>query len=177
MGTGGGGQQPEVIHPGEAAQAAVGTAAAGEMMSIANQPVEQYANLATAQQLGPAEIQTQQALANQAAYQSASAQQDIQSRLDPMAYAQRQMRLGAATNRLGQLYGTDPTAFSFRAPGAYAIPGSASVPSLASLAQGAGQEAANLSTASVDRSGANPTLTIPQGTNAARIAPRSYFNS
>jgi hypothetical protein len=99
---------PDPITPGEAAQAAVGTAGAGEMMSVANQPIEQYGNLATTEELGPAETQTQQSLANQAAYQSASAQQDIQSRLDPQAYAQRQMRLSAATSRLGQLYGTDP---------------------------------------------------------------------
>ena len=91
---------PEVIHPGEAAQAATGTAAAGEMMSIANQPIEQYANLFTTEQLGPAEMQTQQALANRAAYQGALAQQDIQSRVDPLAYAQRQMRLKATTDRL-----------------------------------------------------------------------------
>jgi hypothetical protein len=171
----GGQKAPDPITPGEAAQAAVGTAAAGEQMAIANQPVEQYANLSTTEQLGPAETQTQQALANQAAYQSASAQQDIQSRLDPMAYAQRQMRLGAATNRLGQLYGTDPTAFSFRAPGAYSIPGSASIPALATLSQQGAQEAANLSTASVNSAGGDPTLMSPQGTNAAVISPRSYF--
>src|SRR4029077_5151026 len=173
--SGGGSQPPEVIHPGEAAQAAVGTAAAGEMMSIANQPVEQYGNLATAEQLGPAEVQTQQALANQAAYQSASAQKDIQSRLDPMAYAQRQMRLTAATNRLGQLYGTDPTIFNYRDPGAYTMPGSSAVPSLASLSQGAGQIAANLSTGSVDRSGANPQLAAGSSGLVTPIKSRGYF--
>ena len=173
---GGSPKTPDPITPGEAAQAAVGTAAAGEMMSVANQPVEQYGNLATTEQLGPAETQTQQALANQAAYQSASAQQDIQSRIDPMAYAQRQMRMQAATQRLGQLYGQDPTAFSFRAPGAYAIPGSGAVPDLAALTQGSGQIAQNLAVASVDKSGGNPQLTRPTGTNlGTSIAPQSYF--
>jgi hypothetical protein len=172
---GAGSKAPEPIHPGEAAQAAVGTAAAGEMMSVANQPVEQYANLATTEALGPAETQTQQALANQAAYQSAAAQQDIQSRLDPMAYAQRQMRMQSANKRLGQLYGVDPTAFTFRAPGAYAIPGSAATPPLADLTQNAGQIAKNLAVASVNRAGANPQITTPQGVNMTPTAAQSYF--
>jgi hypothetical protein len=168
--------QPKVITPGEAAQAAVGTAGAGEMMSIANQPIEQYANLYTTQQLGPAQMQTQQALANQAAYQGASAQQDIQSRVDPLAYAQRQMRLKAATDRLGQLYGQDPSAFSFRAPGAYAIPGTSDVASLPTLRGAASDIAANLATGSVDKSGTNPRLQIPAGT-ALRTptTSQSYF--
>jgi hypothetical protein len=167
---------PEVVHPGEAAQAAVGTAGAGEMMAIANQPVEQYANLYTTEQLGPAQMQTQQALANQAAYQGAVAQQDIQSRVDPMAYAQRQMRLKAATSRLGQLYGQDPTAFSFRGPSAYAIPGTADVADLATLRQGASDIAGNLATASVNKAGADPRLTAPKGTNiSVPTAGRGYF--
>lgn len=167
---------PNPITPGEAAQAAVGTAGAGEMMSIANQPVEQYSNLATTEQLGPAETQTQQSLANRAAYQSASGQQDIQSRLDPMAYAQRQMRLTAATNRLGQLYGTDPSIFKYRDPSAYAIPGSSAVPDVNTLAGNAAGIASNLSTASVDSSGGNPQLLTPAG-NAMRksIPAQSYF--
>src|SRR5215471_2749418 len=126
---------PKPITPGEAAQAAVGTAGAGEMMSIANQPIEQYANLYTTSQLGPAETQAQTALANQAAYQSAAAQQDIQSRVDPLAYAQRQMRMKAATDRLGQLYSQDPSAFTFRAPSAYTVPGTVDVPALSTLRQ------------------------------------------
>ena len=118
---------PEVVHPGEAAQAAVGTAGAGEMMSISDQPIEQYSQLATTEQLGPAQMQTQQALANQAAYQGAVAQRDIQSRVDPQAYAQREMRMQAANKRLGQIYGTDPSAFTFRGPSAYAVPGSSAI--------------------------------------------------
>jgi hypothetical protein len=164
---GGSAPQPEVIHPGEAAQAAVGTAAAGEMMSIANQPVEQYANLATTRALGPAEMQAQQALAGRAALQGAQQQQDIQSQVDPMAYAQRQMRLKAATNRLGQLYGADPTAFTtgfnYRAPEAYAMPQLSMIPGLGSLAGQSGVLASNLATASVDRSGSNPALVAGSG--------------
>jgi hypothetical protein len=176
MGSGGSAPQPDVIHPGEAAQAAVGTAGAGEMMSIANQPIEQYANLATTRALGPAEMQAQQALAGQAAMQGAQQQQAVQSQVDPLAYAQRQMRLKAATDRLGQLYGQDPTAFSFRAPGAFSVPGTANVPSLADLqAQGAAV-ASNLSTGAVDRSGTNPRLVGPS--NAQVPVPtraQTYF--
>lgn len=176
MGGSGGGQQPDVIHPGEAAQAAVGTAAAGEMMSVANQPIEQYANLATTSQLGPAEQKTQTALANQAAYQSAQAQQDIQSRVDPLAYAQRQMRLTAATNRLGQLYGQDPSAFTFRAPSAYTVPGTSDVPPLEALRAQASGIASQLSTGAVDKRGTNPRLITPQGAwQPPPTAAQSYF--
>lgn len=176
MGAGGGAPAPQVIHPGEAAQAAVGTAGAGEMMSIANQPIEQYANLATTSQMGPAEIAAQTALQGQAAFQSAQQQQDIQSRVDPLAFAQRQMRLTQATNRLGQLYGMDPSAFTYRAPGAYAVPGTTAVPTLAALqAQGAGI-ASNLSTAAVDRMGQNPRLVGPSSaTQPAPTPTTSYF--
>lgn len=162
MGAGGGSApQPQVIHPGEAAQAAVGTAGAGEMMSIANQPIEQYANLATTSSLGPAEQQAQTALSGQAAMQSAQQQQAIQSAVDPQAYAQRQMRMLAANTRLSQIYGMDPSAFTYHAPGAFAVPGTSAVPSLAVLgAQGAGI-ASNVSTAAVDRSGTNPRLVAP----------------
>src|SRR4029077_16277767 len=110
---GGSAPQPEVIHPGEAAQAAVGTAAGREEMSVANQPVEQYANLATTRALGPAEMQAQQALAGQSALQGAQQQQAIQSQVDPMAYAQRQMRMAAANQRLGQLPGQNPSAITY----------------------------------------------------------------
>jgi hypothetical protein len=152
---------PEVVHPGEAARAATGAAAAGEAMAVANQPIEQYGNLYTSQALGPAEMQTQQALANQAAYQGALAQRDIQSRVDPLAYAQREMRLNAATQRLGQLYGQNPADVTFRAPQAYDVASMRDVPSLADLRGASAQIASNLSTAAMDSSGANPRLVKP----------------
>jgi hypothetical protein len=146
------------------------------MMSIADQPIEQYANLRTTEQMGPAEMQTQQALANQAAYQGAVAQQDIQSRVDPLAYAQRQMRLQAATDRLGQLYGQDPSAFSFRGPSAYAVPGSAATPSLADLQKQGAAIASNLSTAAVSGAGTDPRLVGPKNAQATpAYAGSSYF--
>jgi hypothetical protein len=175
MGSSGGGQQPQVIHPGEAAQAAVGTAGAGEMMSMANQPIEQYANLATTRALGPAEMQAQQALAGQAAMQGAQQQQAVQSQVDPLAYAQRQMRLKATTDRLGQLYGQDPTAFSFRAPGAFTVPGTANVPSLADLQAQAAAIASNISTGAVDRSGTNPRLVGPSKALSPTLTPAMSY--
>ena len=159
---GGGGSAPpapKVITPEQAAQAATETAGAGELMSIANQPIETYANLATNMALGPASIQAQTALQNQAAYQSASAQQDIQSRLDPMAYAQRQMRLKAATDRLGQLYAQDPSSFSFRSPSAYQMPSSSDVPSLGFLRNQSQDLASNVYTAGIV--GGQPQLNLP----------------
>jgi len=149
---------PKPITPGQAAQAAVGTAGAGEMMSIADQPIEQYANLQTTSQLGPAETQMQTALANQAALQSAQGQMAIQSQVDPLAYAQRQMRMKAATDRLGQLYGQNPSAFSYQAPSAFFVPGTANVPALGDVAQQARNIASNLSLAQVSGTGTNPSL-------------------
>jgi hypothetical protein len=146
------------------------------MMSIANQPIEQYAQLATTQALGPAQIRTQQALANQAAMQAAQAQQDIQSRVDPMAYAQRQIRMQMANQRLGQLAGVDPSMYNFRAPGAYSVPGTADIPPLSALQGNAADIAANIATASVNKAGANPRLNVPQGTNLRYpTMAQSYF--
>ena len=76
---------PDPVTPGEAAQAAMGTAAAGEMMSVANQPVDQYGNLVNTIALGPAAMQVQQSLAGRAAKQGAQQQMDIQSSVDPQA--------------------------------------------------------------------------------------------
>src|SRR4029077_16583805 len=104
---------PETVHPGEAAQAAMGTAAAGEMMSVANQPIDIYGNLLNTVSMGPAAMQAQTALSGRAAKQAAQQQMDIQSSVDPQAYAQRQMRMTAANQRLGALYGVDPTALKY----------------------------------------------------------------
>ena len=178
MGAGGGGSQPQTVTPGEAAQASVGTAGAGEMMAIANQPIEQYSQLATTEQLGPAQMQAQQALANQGAYQSAMAQRDIQSRVDPQAYAAREMQMQAANKRLGQIYGVDPSAFTFRAPQAYQVPGSSATPSLADLQANANAIASNVSTASVNRQGADPNLVSPSNPQGLpqTINPKSYLS-
>ena len=153
---------PEVVHPGEAAQAAMGTAAAGEMMSIANQPIDMYGNLLNTISLGPAAMQTQQALAGRAAKQGAQQQMDIQSSVDPQAYAQRQMRMNAANKTLGRLYGTDPTAYKYNTPGnTYSIPGSADLPNPVTLSQNARALAGNLSVGAVNGAGANPVLRAP----------------
>ena len=152
---------PQTYSPGEAAQAAVGTAAAGEMQSVANQPIDQYGNLMTTEALGPAEMQTQQALANQAALQGAKAQMDIQSQVDPQAYAQRQIRMNMANKRLGQLAQIDPQTIGYSAPSAYTVPGSSSLPSLAALKANANAVASQLSTASVNKAGADPRLSNP----------------
>lgn len=166
MGMGGGGSKPDVVTPGEAAQAAVGTAGAGEMMSVANQPIEQYANLLTTTELGPAETQAQQSLANQAALQSAQAQMDIQSRVDPQAYAQRQMRMRSANQRLSGLYAMDPGSVTYRAPQAYAMPATSSLPALSDIRANANVLASNLATGAVDATGANPMLNLPAGAQA-----------
>jgi hypothetical protein len=164
---------PTTYSPGEAAQAAVGAAGAGEMMSIADQPIEQYSQLATQEALGPAQIQAQQSLANRAALSGAQAQMDIQSQVDPQAYAQRQLRMNAANKRLGQLYGVNPTAPAYSAPQAYAMPTTASSPDLATLRANAGAIASNISTAGVNKAGGDPRLQPPGSPQSA--IPYSYF--
>jgi hypothetical protein len=159
--------------PGEAAQAATGAAGAGEIMSIADQPIEQYSQLATTEALGPAQMQAQQSLANQAARSGAQAQMDIQSSVDPQAYAQRQLRMNAANKRLGQLYGVDPTSPSYSAPEAYSMPTTASTPTLQQLGANAQAIASNISTAGVNKAGADPQIHTP--TNAKLTLPYTYF--
>ena len=157
---------PEVVHPGEAAQAAMGTAAAGEMMSVANQPVDQYGNLINTISLGPAAMQVQQALAGRAAKQGAQQQMDIQSSVDPQAYAQRQMRMNADNARLGKLYGVDPTAYRYNTPGnTYSLPGSADIPDPVALARNARAIASNLSVGAVNKSGTDPVLHPPDASS------------
>jgi hypothetical protein len=153
---------PEVIHPAEAAKAAIGTAAAGEQMAIANQPIEQFSNLATNIALGPAQIRSQQALANRAALMGAQAQRDIQSQVDPYAFAQREMRMQAANKRLGELYNQDPASVSYRAPQAYGMPGTADVPTLEALRQQGAAIGSNLSTAKMGSGGENPQIVAPR---------------
>lgn len=170
---------PDVVHPGEAAQAAMGTAAAGEMMSVANQPVDQYGNLINTISLGPAAMQTQQALAGRAAKQGAQQQMDIQSSVDPQAYAQRQMRMNAANARLGKLYGVDPTAFAYNTPSnTYAVPGSQDLPDPVALARNAQSLSGMLSVGAVNKSGTNPVLHPSQAsamTGLPYAIPTSYL--
>jgi hypothetical protein len=160
---------PDPITPGESAQAAVGTAAAGEMMSVANQPIDQYGNLVNTMALGPAQMQTQQALMGRAARQGAQQQMDVQSAVDPQAYAQRQMRMNAANQRLGKLYNVDPTAFSYQTPpGTYTVPTTADLPDIGQVQRNAAAIASRLSTAAVNKAGTDPVLKQP---NYARDIP------
>ena len=153
---------PDPITPGESAQAAVGTAAAGEMMSVANQPIDQYGNLVNTMALGPSAMQTQQALSGRAAKQAAQQQQDISSSVDPQAFAQRQMRMNAANARLGKLYNVDPTAFQYSTPGnTYSVPRPSDLPDLGQLQQNASAIASRLSTAAVNKQGTDPVLKQP----------------
>jgi hypothetical protein len=168
---------PETYSPGQAAQAAMGTAAAGEQMSLANQPLDQYGNLINTLTLGPAAMRAQTALSGRGAKQAAQQQMDIQSSVDPQAYAQRQMRMTAANKALGRLYGVDPTSPRYNTPGnTYSMPGSADIPDPQLLAQNARALASNLSIGSVNSAGANPTLRGPNNAKALPYAvPASYM--
>jgi hypothetical protein len=147
------------------------------MMSVANQPVDQYGNLINTITLGPAAMQTQQALAGRAARQGAQQQMDIQSSVDPQAYAQRQMRMDMANRTLGRLGGVDPTAYKYAAPSnTYSLPGSADLPNVEDLAKNARAIASNLSVGAVNKSGTNPVLRGPAATVQSPYAiPASYL--
>jgi hypothetical protein len=162
---------PEPPSPREAAQAAVSAAQAGDIYQIANAPIQGYADLYTQAMLGPARMQLQQSLANQAALSGAMAQQAVQSQTDPMAYQIRQMNLKAASSRLGQLYSMDPTAFSYKAPAAFATPTAAALPSLAQLSAHGGWPIAQ-ALSSVGLKGNTPYLIGPPNANLAPTGAR-----
>lgn len=161
---------PETYSPGQAAQAAMGTAAAGEMMSVANQPVDEYGNLLNTITMGPAAMRAQTALSGRAAKQAAQQQMDIQSSVDPQAFAQRQMRMNAANAKLGRLYGVDPTAPRYNAPSdTYTMPGSGDLPDPVAMARNAQALSGMLSTGAVNKAGANPVLNRPSASSMAGI--------
>jgi hypothetical protein len=60
------------------------------------------------------------------------------------------------------LYGVNPTAISYQGGGqAYQVPGSENQPDISKLRQIANAVASNVSTAAVNKSGANPVLKGP----------------
>ena len=146
-------KSPTPPSPAESASAAVAAAQAGDIYQAVNAPLTGYADLYTQAALGPARAQLQQGLANRLALQSAQGQEAIQSQVDPMAYALRQMNLKAASSRLSSLYGYDPSAFSVSYPGAFATPSPSGLPSVSGLAQGTQEIARNLKTVKLSPSG------------------------
>src|SRR4029077_17917595 len=106
--------------------------------------------------------QAQPDLAGLSARQGAQQQMDIQSSIDPQAYAQRQMRMNAANQRLGELYNVDPKAIGFPGNGnAYTVPGGDDLPDPTALARNARALASNLSVGAVNKAGADPVLNAP----------------
>lgn len=148
---------PQQPTPAESAQAAVQAAQAGDIYQLANMPLTGYQDLYTQATLGPARAQLAQGLTNQQQLQSAMAQQDILSRLDPQAYSMRKMNETAAQSRLAQLYGMDPTAFSANYPAAYATPSAGNLPDPTALAA-QGKTVAKLSTPVSMGDGGNPQI-------------------
>jgi hypothetical protein len=135
---------------------------AGDIYQLVNAPITGYADLYTQALTGPARMQLQQGLAARAALQGAMAQEDIQSRVDPRAYAIRQMNLASASQRLGRLYGVDPSAFSYRSPAAYAIPSGAQMPALGDINALSSALAGNVSRIQMDKGGG---ISIQGGTS------------
>jgi hypothetical protein len=144
---------PTPPSPQESASAALQATLGGDVYQTLNAPLQGYTDLYLQSLLDPARAQLQSGVSAQTALQGARAQQAIQSQTDPMAYAIRQMNLKAASSRLGQLYGMDPTAFRYSAPSAFATPTSAQLPPLSSIQELTGAVAANMVPVSLDKSG------------------------
>jgi hypothetical protein len=153
---------PEPPSPQESASAALQATLGGDVYQTLNAPLQGYADLYLQSLLDPARAQLQSGISAQTALQGARAQQAIQSQTDPMAYAIRQMNLKATSSRLGQLYGMDPTAFRYSAPGAFATPTSAQLPPLSSIQGLTGAISSNMVPVSLDKSG-GVTIGTPQG--------------
>jgi hypothetical protein len=144
---------PKPPSPEEAARAAVMATQAGDIYQMVNAPLTGYADLYSQAMMGPARMQLQQGLAAQGGLQAAQAQEDIQSRVDPMAYAIRQMNLKSSSSRLGQLYGMDPSKFSYRSPAAYSIPSNAQMPNISNINALSNVLASNVSRVNLGRGG------------------------
>ena len=153
---------PTPPSPQESASAALQATLGGDVYQTLNAPLQGYADLYLQSLLDPARAQLQSGISAQTALQGARAQQAIQSQTDPMAYAIRQMNLKAASSRLGQLYGMDPNAFRYSAPGAFATPTSGQLPPLSSIDALTKAVSANMVPVSLDKSG-GVTIGTPQG--------------
>ena len=166
---------PSPPSPQESASAAVQATLAGDEYQTLNAPLQGYADLYLQSMLGPARAQLSSGLNAQTALQGAMAQKDIQSRVDPQAYAMRQMNLNAAQARLGSLYGMDPTAFSYRAPAAYATPTSGQIPPMSSIDALTKAVAQNMVPVSLDKGG-NINIGQAQGGGSipGNVLPGAY---
>jgi hypothetical protein len=167
---------PSPPSPQESASAAVQATLAGDTYQTLNAPIQGYTDLYLQSLLGPTRAQLSSGLAAQTALQGAMAQKDIQSRVDPQAYAMRQMNLNAAQSRLGSLYGMDPSAFSYRAPSAYATPTGAQIPPISSIDALTRATAGSMVPVSLDKGG-NINIGQPTGGGAAvpsNVIPGAY---
>jgi len=156
---------PKPPTPAESASAAVQSTLAGDIYQTLNAPIQGYSDLYLQSLLDPARAQLSSAINAQTALQGAMAQKAIQSQVDPQAYAIRQMNLNAAQSRLGQLYGMDPSAFKYSAPGAFATPTSAQIPDISNIDALTKAVAANMVPVSLSKSGAI-NVGSPQGGGA-----------
>jgi hypothetical protein len=165
---------PTPPSPQESASAALQAQLGGDVYHTLNAPLEGYADLYMQSLLGPARAQLQSGLAAQTALQGARAQQAVQAETDPMAYAIRQMNLKAASSRLGQLYGMDPSAFGYKAPSAFATPTSAQLPPMSSIEALTGAISRNMVPVSLGKGG-DINIGTPQGggTIPASVLPVS----
>lgn len=158
---------PSPPSPQESASASLQATLGGDEYQTLNAPLQGYADLYLQSMLDPARAQLSSAINAQTALQGAQAQQAIQSQVDPLAYATRQMNLKAATSRLGQLYGMNPSAFSYKAPGAFATPTSAQIPDISNVDALTQAIAGHMIPVSLDKSGgvnigsAQSTASIP----------------
>lgn len=117
-----GGSQPTPPSPTESAQANAQSQLAGQQFQAENAPILAYEDAITRGTFQPYETALVNAETARSSANQAAANRAIQYQTDPQAYQAREMALQGANNRMGALYGVNPSDYSFSAPGAFQLP-------------------------------------------------------
>jgi hypothetical protein len=151
---------PQPPSPTESAQAEASAQLAGQMFQAQNAPALAEEDALTRSMIQPYETKLQSAMANQSAYDT-----------DPQAYQSRQMSLGASNQRLGDLYGVSPGAYTPQSQGVQ-MPSTSMLPDTSRIAQLQKMFAGLLSSVNIDRYG-NVTPMSPTG-SGTNLNARSF---
>ena len=128
-----GGSAPTPPSPTESAQAQASSQLAGQMFQAENQPVLGYEDALTRGLYQPYETQLLSATSANSAMQQAQANQAIEYQTDPQRYEGQQMAMAGANARMANLYGVNPSQYTFSAPQAFQMPSQSMLPNLSSV--------------------------------------------
>ena len=157
-----GGSAPTPPSPTQSAQAQASSQLAGQMFQAENAPVLGYEDALTRSLYQPYETQLLGATSANSAMQQAQANQAIQYQTNPQAYQGRQMAMAGANARVGNLYGVNPSQYTFSAPGAFQMPSTSMLPNLSSVS--AMDQAIAKELGSVRIGGSGNVSLLPPGT-------------